>query len=78
MTQRIDWFRVITDLERSGFSLERIADECMRGKTWAWSLKNVPNTEPRFHDGMLLLGMWADQTGKERADAPRVEEFAAR
>lgn len=74
MTGRIDWFRVVVDLERSGLSLERIAAECLRGKTWAWSLKNIPDTEPRFHDGLLLLGLWARHSGKDQAEAPVLAE----
>jgi hypothetical protein len=70
VTGRIDWFRVIVDLQRAGYSHDRIAAECLRGKTWVWSLQNVPGTEPRFHDGMLLLGLWATATGKDRATAP--------
>jgi hypothetical protein len=76
LTQRTDWFRVIVDLERAGYSLDRIAAECLRGKTWAWSLKNVPDTEPRFHDGMLLLGLWAQATGKNRAEPPVLHELS--
>jgi hypothetical protein len=72
VTGRIDWFRVVVDLQRAGYSHERIAAECMRGKTWVWSLQNVPGTEPRFHDGMLLLGLWAQATKKEQTAAPKV------
>ena len=65
---RVDWWQVITDLERRGVSHSRIAVEVGRSKTWVNDLKNIPDTEPRFHDGMLLLGLWRETTGM--ADVP--------
>lgn len=69
--QRVDWWRVITDLQRSGYSIERIAAECLRSVGWVMGLKNIPDTEPRFADGMLLLALWASATGNSQADAPK-------
>ncbi len=40
-----------------------IARACGRGKTWTWSLRNIPGTEPKFHDALLLLGLWVEKTG---------------
>lgn len=60
---RIDWWQVITDLERAEVSHERIAAECLRSKGWVDNLKNTPGTEPRFHDGAVLLGLWATYCG---------------
>jgi hypothetical protein len=65
--RRIDWFRVIVDLERARWSLERIAVAVERSKGWVSNLKNIPGTEPRFHDGLMLLGLWSQVTGKDRA-----------
>lgn len=70
--QSIDWFRVIVDLERSGFSHERIALECMRSKGWVNNLKCIPGTEPRHRDGVVLLAIWSDATGKKALQAPRM------
>lgn len=72
---RVDWFRVIVELERLGHSHERIAAECMRGKTWAWALKNVPDTEPRYRDGVALLAFWSEQTGKPASEYPRLNSI---
>ncbi len=77
---RIDWFRVIVDLERSTdaagrrWSLERIADAMDRSKGWVSNLKTIPDTEPRFHDGLMLLGLWHSVTGKLAPDIPRIRE----
>lgn len=65
---RVDWPAVIMAIQRSTWligtsqrmSNRAIADACGRGENWAWALKNIPGTEPKFHDGMLLLGLWAE------------------
>lgn len=80
----IDWTRVIMDLEALGMSQREIAMECGYqdqsrwaphdgGKTWVHRLKNVPETQPQFHEGALLLGLWADRMQKPLADLPRSE-----
>lgn len=71
-TQSVDWFRVIVDLERSGYSHDRIAAECMRSKGWVNNLKCIPGTEPRHRDGVVLLAIWSDATGRKALQAPRV------
>lgn len=73
-TQRIDWWRVISDLQQAGYSVDRIAAECLRSHGWVLQLKNL-YAEPRFHDGMMLLGLWADATGHPRERAPKQSGF---
>ena len=71
---RVDWFRVIVDLERARWSLDRIAQDVGRSKGWVSNLKNIPDTGPRFHDGLMLLGLWAEVTGKGADVLPVVRE----
>jgi hypothetical protein len=73
-TTPVDWFRIIIDLERAGFSHGRIADECLMGKTWVWSLKNVPDHEPRHWDGQVLLSVWSTAMDMPASDAPRMRQ----
>lgn len=69
--RRIDWERVVLDIQRSTWlvdgsqrmALESIARACGRSYAWAWALKNVAGTEPKFHDALLLIGLWAETTG---------------
>lgn len=75
---RIDWFRVIVDLEREKWSLERIADHCERSKGWVSNLKSIPDTEPRFYDGCVMIALWASVTGKKREQAPTIGQDIAR
>jgi hypothetical protein len=67
---RVDWAQLIVDLVLAGYSHERIAAECMRGKTWVWTLANEPGSEPRFHDGQVLLGLWERATGRPEGGPP--------
>lgn len=68
--RRIDWERVVLDIQRSSWlqgsgqrmALESIGQACGRSYSWAWCLKNVPGTEPKFHDALLLVGLWAETT----------------
>lgn len=78
MQARVDWPGVIRDIQRStwlaGASQRRsnrsIAEACGRGENWTWALKNIPGTEPKFHDGLLLLGLWVESTGKPAGELP--------
>jgi len=79
---RIDWEQVVLDIQRSTwldsasdrYSHRAIAHACGRGENWVWSLKNIPGTEPKFHDALLLLGLWAEKTGGEALPLRRESE----
>lgn len=80
----IDWSRVVLDLRGSGMSDREIAAGCGYkdlsrydvddgGKRWVQRLRNLPNTQPDFHSGALLIGLWAERMGRPIADIPRAE-----
>lgn len=69
---RVDWWRVITDLNYAGYSNGRIAEELLLvSKTWIARLRNE-NTEPRHRDGEMLLDLWARVMRCQASDAPRL------
>jgi hypothetical protein len=72
---RIDWFRIIVDLERARWSHERVAVECMRSKGWVAALKDGAS-QPRHDDGEHLVSLWMRATGNPRAAAPLDSDFA--
>lgn len=84
---RVDWERVIIDIQRSTWladksqrkSLREISSACGRGgvagHNWAWNLKNIPGTEPKFHDAMMLLALWSEKTGKKGEELPLRRDF---
>lgn len=84
--RRIDWGRVVLDIQRSAWlreqaqwtSLRAIAHACGRGENWAWSLKNIDGTEPKFHDALMLIGLWAEKTGGTALPLHRDSETRAR
>lgn len=67
---RVDWFRVIVNLERCGLSIREIADRVGMSKGWVEHLKNSPGAEPRYDDGSVLLAMWSDEMDKPMDDVP--------
>lgn len=67
----VDWWRVITDLERAGCSHSRIASEVLRGKAWVDGLKNVPGYQPKHGDGEVVIELWCRYTGHPRDNLPR-------
>ncbi len=68
---RIDWSAMVFDLERCGMSQREIGEACGMDASWANKLKNLPGTQPRFHNGALLLGLWAERMALDPATAPR-------
>lgn len=78
------------DLEGLGMTQRQIGAECGfrdadlttseagGGKVWVNKLKNIPDTQPKFHEGAMLLGLWADRMQRPLADLPRVEFRYAR
>jgi hypothetical protein len=69
-TGRIDWSAMIFALEAAGMSQREIGQQCDSDQTWVQRLKNIPGTQPKFHNGLLLLGLWVNATGKAPAEAP--------
>ena len=80
----IDWSRVIFDLEGVGMSWREIAVGCGYGdytgaevndggKKWVERLKNYHGTQPSFHDGLMLIGLWAERMQRPPAELPREE-----
>lgn len=54
--KQTDWFRVITDLNRSGWTNEIIAKELGTGRTTIIGWRD--GAEPKYYDGKRLLDLW--------------------
>jgi hypothetical protein len=78
MTQRIDWFRVICELQRSGWTLASIGAQVGRSEGWVIHLNNSPDAQPRFDDGEALIALWAIATRRTAGAAPRMPEHRRR
>ena len=75
LRNRVDWFRVIVDLERAGMSQAQIGVAVGRSQAQINNYKTIPDTEPRFHVGLLLLALWWD-AGGDPAGLPMVAVVA--
>lgn len=68
VVRRTDWFRVLADLHYSGVPNATVADylQIPQGTVRGWKA----GSEPRHHDGELLLALWILAIGKTRAERP--------
>lgn len=66
--QRIDWFRVITAVLRSGYSLQSAADEIGIARTTLIGWRQ--GAEPRYSEGERLVLLWCKITGESRDKLP--------
>lgn len=57
MAQRIDWFRILTDLRVQGYSLYAVAEQTGIPRKTLDGYRNQ-DAEPRHCDGELLLALW--------------------
>lgn len=80
----IDWSQVVFDLRAAGLSFREIAAGCGYkdlgrsdvddgGKRWVQRLQNLPATQPDFHSGALLIGLWGETMARPISEIPRAE-----
>lgn len=69
-TFRTDWFRVITDINRTRIATQSIAEELGVSKSAVLGWK--AGSEPRHGDGEALIALWCRATGSERGELPTV------
>lgn len=69
---KIDWFRILSDMSRSGYSLQDIAEELdvVASTLIGWK----KGASPRHHTGEALIALWCRVTHKSRDELPR-EKF---
>lgn len=70
---RVDWFRVLTDLRRSGMALPLISAVVLLSKTKLLDLRNL-GAEPKHAPGERLLALWMRQTGLPREGIPKLSQ----
>ncbi|NVZ61243.1 hypothetical protein HX867_04035 [Pseudomonas gingeri] len=68
--KRIDWFRVITEVLRSGYSIQGAADEIGVARTTLIGWKQ--GAEPRYSEGERLVLLWCQVTEQDRNELPMV------
>lgn len=69
----VDWFRIITDLERHSYRHSDIAAVVGAGKSTVIGWKN--GSRPAFDEGDSLIVLWCSVTGKGRIDVPKSSPY---
>lgn len=70
-TTRIDWFRILEDVAREGFTLYEVSQFTTIPKSTLMGYRNL-GTEPRHDVGDTLLAFWSQVMNRPATDAPRV------
>lgn len=55
---RVDWFRIVAELQGAGYKIENIAAAVDVPKSTLMGWRNPPYSEPRHADGERLIGLW--------------------
>ncbi|KHJ66589.1 hypothetical protein QU24_18530 [Pantoea rodasii] len=66
---KIDWFRILSDMSRSGYSLQDIAEELdvVASTLIGWK----KGASPRHHTGEALIELWCRVNSKGRDELPK-------
>jgi orotate phosphoribosyltransferase-like protein len=68
---RIDWPRIVANLQTKGMSLQQIADELDVSKSLVAGWVDAESTgEPAFWTGAVLIEVWCKRTGLTWPDLP--------
>lgn len=69
-TRRIDWGRVVLNLQSRGMSLQQVADGVGVSKATVGGWTSDLASEPAFWTGAVLIELWCKQTGLRWPDLP--------
>lgn len=69
--RRIDWPRMIRELQRDGMSLQEIADaiQMSRSALYGYLSDDCPS-EPAYYVGHCIVGLWSGRLGRLLSDVP--------
>ena len=68
--RRVDWPRLLFDLRSHGLVMRVITSATGISKPTLLGLRNQ-DSDPKMHQGELLIALWMRTTGKTFADVPR-------
>lgn len=73
--ERIDWFRVIVDIERSGWSLRKLGAEVgvPHSTLQGWKLEHG---RPKFEESVRVIVVWGERTKLPVEQVPRKNMYA--
>lgn len=70
--QRIDWFRILTDLEKAGVSCRELSRrlDIPHGTIHGWKSGNC---RPKVDEGIIVMEFWAVHFGKRLSEVPKYD-----
>ncbi|MEL4181224.1 hypothetical protein [Roseateles sp. PN1] len=70
-TRRIDWARILANLQTAGMSMQQIADavECGKSTLYGYASEDL-TAEPAYWIGHCLVALWATKCGASLQDVP--------
>lgn len=72
MNDRVDWFTVILDIQRTKkFSLRDIGRKI--GMHYSTLITWKQGAEPKYRDGSNLIRLWVKSTGKDESNIPKIK-----
>lgn len=66
---RVDWFRVLIDLEQRGFHPQVVSDAINVARSTILGWRNS-HAEPGHTDGERIIDLWCRVTGRARINLP--------
>lgn len=73
-TLRVDWFRLLQELNAQGYSLYAIAH--LTGITKASLVAYKQGTQPTYNTGAHLIKFWSEASNKDPASVPMISPFS--
>ena len=73
-SMRIDWFRLLVNLGKEGYSLRSISHFTGISKSSLIGYKN--GSQPAYHIGVCLLQFWSEATGHDSTEAPTISLYS--
>jgi len=71
-SRSVDWFRVLTDLDRAGVRLPAVAETIGVPYPTLVSIRNGGG-EPLYRNGSAILGLWCSVLQRTASDVPARE-----
>lgn len=71
---RVDWFRLLVDLQAEGYSLYGLAHFTKISKSSLLAYKQ--GAQPTYNTGSLLVKFWSEATGKPADAVPMVSRYS--
>lgn len=74
--ERVDWFRIVCDLERKGINIPQMSRKLEIPESTIKGWKKYI-ARPKFEEGITVILFWCEQTGQTVSEVPIYDRYAA-